>query len=421
MYNPAVEDTRAPLKEIIKLNAYWFGLSYMWNGLHQLILPAVLLKFVDYQKKNTTLGLLTFAGLLIAAIIQPISGALSDRWSSTLGRRRPLILLGTMSDFIFLAVLAWAGGLPWIAVGYIGLQITSNIAHGPAQGLLPDLVPPPQRGLASGIKNLMDMAGLLTAMLVLGRMFDPEAYHLIPSMALIAAFLACGAGVTLIGVREQASNTSASRKETQLGVQKSPDSRCRKSSYSWLLASRFLFLFGIYGVQGFIQYYIRDVMQVENPVKLTANLLAIIIIALMVFALGGGLLGDRIGHKRVLYLASGLGAVGSLLLIGARTPTTLLVYGSVLGAGLGLFLTSNWAIANILAPSEQAGKYLGLSNLATAGAGAVARLAGPVIDVLNNLKAGLYFGYTFLFLLGAIAILASVVFLRRVEESWVTE
>jgi MFS family permease len=393
----------------------------MWNGLHQLILPAVLLNFVDYQKKNTTLGLLTFAGLLIAAIIQPISGALSDRWRSAWGRRRPLILLGTLCDFIFLAVLAWAGGLLWIAVGYIGLQITSNLAHGPSQGLLPDRVPPPQRGLASGIKNLMDMAGLMAAMLILGRVLDPEAYHLIPSIALIAAFLACGAAVTLIGVREQSSITSVSRNGSQNGVKLSPDSRCRKSSYTWLIASRFIFLFGIYGVQGFIQYYIRDVMSVENPVKLTADLLALIILALMVFALGGGLLGDRIGHKRVLYLASVIGAAGSLLLIGARTPTTLLVYGSVFGAGLGLFLTSNWALANILAPSEQAGKYLGLSNLATAGAGAVARLTGPLIDTLNNAWDGVYFGYTFLFILGALATLSSMIFLSRVEECLVTE
>ena len=393
----------------------------MWNGLHQLILPAVLLNFVDYQKKNTTLGLLTFAGLLIAAIIQPISGALSDRWSSAWGRRRPLILLGTLCDFLFLAVLAWAGGLIWIAVGYIGLQFTSNVAHGPTQGLLPDRVPLPQRGLASGIKNLMDMAGLMAAMLILGRVLDPDGYHLVPSMALISAFLACGAAVTLIGIREQSSNTPASRNGTQNEVKIPPDSHCRKTSYTWLIASRFIFLFGIYGVQGFIQYYIRDVMRVENPVKLTADLLALIILALMVFALGGGLLGDRIGHKRVLYLASVIGAVGSLLMIGARTPTTLLVYGSVFGAGIGLFLTSNWALANILAPSDQAGKYLGISNLATAGAGAVARLTGPLIDALNNARDGMYFGYTFLFILGALATLTSVILLRRVEVCWVSE
>jgi MFS family permease len=118
----------------------------------------------------------------------------------------------------------------------------------------------------------------------------------------------------------------------------------------------------------------------------------------MVFALLGGLLGDRIGHKRLLYIASMLGAVGSLLLMKARTPETLLLYGSVFGAGIGLFLTSNWALANILAPSERAGKYLGFSNLATAGAGAVARLTGPVVDAINNEWAGMYRGYTLLFI-----------------------
>jgi Na+/melibiose symporter-like transporter len=120
-----VNDPHAPFSEILKLNAYWFGLSFMWNGLHQLILPAVLLNFVDYRLKNTTLGLLTFIGLVIAALIQPISGALSDRWTSAWGRRRPLILLGTAGDFMFLAILAWAGGIIWVAVGYIGLQLTS--------------------------------------------------------------------------------------------------------------------------------------------------------------------------------------------------------------------------------------------------------------------------------------------------------
>jgi MFS family permease len=174
-------------------------------------------------------------------------------------------------------------------------------------------------------------------------------------------------------------------------------------------------LFGIYGVQGFIQYYIRDVMRVDNPVKLTADLLAMIILTLMVFALAGGIVGGQIGHKRLLYLASILGATGSLLLIAARTPMTLLIFGSIFGAGIGLFLTSNWALANILAPTEQAGKYLGFSNLATAGAGAAARLTGPLIDVLNNARDGLYLGYTLLFIVGAIATLASVLLLPRVQ------
>ena len=105
--------------ELLVLNTYWLGLSFMWNGLHVIILPAVLLNYVPEQMKNTALGMLTFTGLIIAMLVQPISGVLSDRWVSRWGRRRPLILLGTLGDFIFLAILGWAGGLPWLALGYI--------------------------------------------------------------------------------------------------------------------------------------------------------------------------------------------------------------------------------------------------------------------------------------------------------------
>jgi MFS family permease len=411
-----VKNTRASISEIYSLNAYWFGLSFLWNGIHQLILPAVLLNFVDYQRKNTTLGLLTFAGLFVAAIVQPISGSISDRWRSSMGRRRPLIFLGTLSDFIFLTLLALSGGLVWVSVGYIGLQFTSNIAHGPAQGLLPDRVPPPQRGIASGVKNIMDMAGLVAAMLILGRILDPEAHHLVPAMIIISTVLVCGAAVTLIGVHEQPSSGLTKQESIMNGLDLDNPTRVYIYSYGWLMASRFIFLIGVYAIQGFVQYYIRDVMKAVNPVKLTADFLATIILALMVFALGGGWFGDRIGHKRMLYIASAFGAVGSLLLMGARTPLTLQIYGSVFGAGVGLFLTSNWALANLLAPSDEAGKYLGLSNLATAGAGALARLTGPIIDIMNHAVEGMFYGYTLLFVLGVITALFSVFLVQKVDD-----
>ena len=129
------------IRQMLVLNAYWVGLSFMWNSLHPIILPAVLLNFVPDDRKNTYLGLLTFAGLFIAMLIQPLSGALSDSWASRFGRRRPLIVIGTLFDFVFLVLLAYGGGLLWLFIGYIGLQFSSNIAHGPLQGLLPDRVP----------------------------------------------------------------------------------------------------------------------------------------------------------------------------------------------------------------------------------------------------------------------------------------
>jgi MFS family permease len=185
------------------------------------------------------------------------------------------------------------------------------------------------------------------------------------------------------------------------------------SSFTWLIASRFAFLLGIYDIQVFAQYYIRDVIAVDNPVKLTGDLLAAITVALIIFSLLGGWLGDRIGHRRLLYVACAIAMVGSSLLLLARTPGTLLIFGALLGSGIGLFLTSNWALFNELVPIGKAGMYLGLTNLATAGAGAAGRLGGPFIDLLNNANPGQYHGYSAMFIFGAVCALVSALLLWK--------
>jgi MFS family permease len=164
---------------------------------------------------------------------------------------------------------------------------------------------------------------------------------------------------------------------------------------------------------------VRDVLRPPNAGRLIGDLLATITAGTILFALLGGRLGDRLkgGHKPVLFLAGGISAAGYLLIMQARTPLSLLLFGGLLGVGLGLFLTANWALANQLAPPQSAWKYLGLTNLATAGAAALARLGGPLIDLGNNLNPGAFWGYTGMFLLGMLAALASVWMLRGVKES----
>ncbi len=406
--------TKSRTADLFIINVYWLGLSIMWNSLHVLILPAVLLNFVPETRKNTYLGLLTFVGLIIAMLVQPLSGNRSDRWRSRWGRRRPLITLGTGLDFIFLAFLGWAGGLLWIAIGYIGLQFTSNIAHGPAQGLIPDRVPPEKHGAASGIKNLFDMSGLVVASLLMGNLLDPQAARPLVPMLVIAGILLVSAAVTLLGTRE----------EPHLDVpeedpaERTPITRILSENprYARLIASRFAFLIGVYAVQSFAQYFIRDVIDTPNPVKLTGDLMAAIALPLIAFAVGGGWLGDRFGHRKMLYIASGFGILGSLTLMTARTSTQVLVCGAILGLGVGLFLTSNWATLSRMAPVTQAGAYLGLTNLATAGSAASGRLLGPMIDLLNNARPGSFLGYTAMFAFGAVSILLSAILLSQVKE-----
>ena len=410
--------------ELLVLNTYWLGLSFMWNGLHVIILPAVLLNYVPAELKNTALGMLTFTGLIIAMLVQPLSGVLSDRWVSRWGRRRPLILLGTLGDFIFLAILGWAGGLPWLALGYIGLQFSSNMAHGPMQGLMPDQLPPGAARRRLGIQK-------------------PDRYARHGGLVALpgAAVRPCrrppqpAAGGDHRGIGRGGSSHADRRAREGCPAYPSAQPMRRQnrlsgpaplaalfhhgalSPYARLIIARFAFLLGVYGIQTFAQYYVQDVLKAADPPKLTGDLLAAIAVSLIIFALLGGWLGDRFGHIRMHYVAGGIATLGSLLMLFARTPLTLLIFGSVFGIGIGLFLTANWALASLLAPPGDAGKYLGLTNIATAGSAAVGRLLGPLIDLANNARPGEYLGYTGLFLFSAVCALGSIFLIRRVNHT----
>ena len=90
-------------RDHLTMNVYWFGLAFMWNALHPIVLPALLLRMVPEALKNTYLGGLTFAGLVLAMLVQPLAGGLSDStesWSSVLrdlkrrGMLAPVLAIG---------------------------------------------------------------------------------------------------------------------------------------------------------------------------------------------------------------------------------------------------------------------------------------------------------------------------------------
>jgi Na+/melibiose symporter-like transporter len=401
-------------KDYIAINVYWFGLAFLWNALHPIVLPALLLRYVPEALKNTYLGGMTFVGLVLAMVIQPLAGALSDSTRTRWGRRRPWMLWGTLCSLLFLVLMAVTGRLWGIVVGYLLLQLASNSAHGPAQGLIPDLVPADHRGLASGVKNLFDMGGLVVTSLVAGQLMHEDN----PSLAfgVIAAVLTASTFITITGTREEPSqaavstlqSTSVKRSTFRVALQQYP-------RYRRLLFSRFLILLGVYVVQSFVQYYIRDWLQIPDAVAVTGNLMAAIGVMLTLLVFPAGWLSDRVGRLRLNIIGGALAALGLGLLVFARSVTSLYIFGAVIGMATGTFLSVNWALATDLIPAEEAGKYLGLSNLATAGAGAASRLAGPVIDGMNVLLPGRYLGYPAVFLLAACSTLTGTLLLSRLK------
>ena len=75
--------------QFLKLVAYHFAVNFLWGALLTIVIPSQVRAIVGQEGKEAALGSVLAAGAIIAMITQPIFGALSDRCTHKLGRRRP--------------------------------------------------------------------------------------------------------------------------------------------------------------------------------------------------------------------------------------------------------------------------------------------------------------------------------------------
>ena len=97
----------------------------------------------------------------------------------------------------------------------------------------------------------------------------------------------------------------------------------------------------------------------------------------------------------------------------------LVVGGAIIGIGTGFFYAANWALGADLAPKAEAARYLGISNLAGAGAGAVGGyIGGPIADYFTaNTPQIQGLGYMLLFAIYGAMFLVSIVALRGIRAA----
>ena len=124
-----------------RISLFWVGLSFMWGALNIQVLPSVVSDMVGPDLQGTAIGAIIFVGLVIAIIVQPAAGALSDRARFRVGRRRPFMLAGVLVVIPFLVVIGLTPYYWVLFLAVVGVQVGGNIAHGPYQGVIPDQVP----------------------------------------------------------------------------------------------------------------------------------------------------------------------------------------------------------------------------------------------------------------------------------------
>jgi len=457
----------------ILINIYWLGLNIASGSLTPYILPVLVAMLVGEANKNTALGDLRAWGLLVAILFQPTMGLLSDRSTLRWGRRRPFIVAGTLLDLVFLLLLGLAGlywkSFPLLFAALMLLQASSNTAHGALQGLIPDLVPEDQRGRSSGVKAMFELLPVILVGFTIAKVVETNTW-----LAIIAVMIALTLGMLLtLPVREEPlrekvetplrpaltrivmltlifavvwrvarggldfvisalQGTGAMQlaivaltglvamvASIVLGVWWSArvgigEGARKYPSFTWGVINRLLYLAAVGSIQGFALYFLRDVIKVPNAGAATGNLMIAVGVFTLLATLPSGFLSDRFGRK-ALVAASGLvAALGTGLLLVSPNMTMVLISGVLIGMASGTFMTVNWALGTDLVPPEEAGRYLGVSNLAGAGAGVLgAGLGGPLADFFNQYSPGL--GYLVIFGIYGVCFILSAVSLRWVQ------
>jgi MFS family permease len=388
------------------LALYWVAIGYLWQSLGTLILPDAVREIVGSARQGTALSVLEGIGTVVAVVWQPVAGTLSDRTRSRWGRRRPYLVTGTVGDVLFLLGLALSGSFWPLVVFYTLLQLASNTAQGPYQGLAPDVVPENQRGTASGFYGLANLFGILAGTLVAGYILGHAGRP--AAVSSIALFLVVTMLVTVLFVPERRDLPPArvgSPLEVVLATFGTP---LRHPSFLWLMGSRLLILMGIVGIQSFAFFYFADSFFHGNSkatTNATAGLVGLVVLLAILVTWPAAKLSDRVGRKPLIVIGGALATAGMLVLVfsGYRwlpaavlapiaaalaipeLAAQVLAAGVLIGIGFGAFISVDWAfIADVIPTSDEAGTFFGFSNIATAGAGVIARFAaGFLLDYFN--------------------------------------
>jgi len=436
--------------ELIRISLYWLALSGLWAGMAFEIQPSIAqhlicptgVSFVDCAKlpadqlneiafgikvkAEVAIGIVGLIGAIVAFIVQPIAAALSDYTNSRLGRRRPWILVGTALDVVFLVALANAQTYLAFAVLITLLQFSSNLAQGPFQGYVPDLVPERQVGTASGIVGLMSVTGQLVGTAIAG---IAVAAHNVPLGIFALAVLEVGTMLPAVfGVADRPVAMVRRSGTVIAGVRGALSEAWQHRSFIWLLGSRFFILMttGTVVVEAAL-FLERSLGYTEDQTSITIIvLLAITVLSAAGVAAWAGGASDRYGRRQVIWLGCAIGAAGMAVLAltpiqpeigfqGVRFPLVALAAVPV-GIGAGMFLAVDWALMVDIIPKATAGRYMGLSNVVTATSGALAgTIAGLVIAGTTSATGDPALGPRVAFLLTLVYYLVGALLLRRVD------
>lgn len=351
------------------------GLSHLLNDTLQAVIPAMLPILEESLGLTfTQLGLIAFTLNIVASVMQPIVGLVTDR------RPMPYALpLGLTSSMIGIFLLALAPNFWVILLSVLFIGIGSAVFH-PEGSHVAYLAAGPRRGLAQSIYQVGGNAGQSLAPLI-------TALVLVPLGQFGAIWFTLIAGVAVIFLTYIARWYARQIKDRTVVQEKKQDQgrqlQIRKAIRNTLLILIFLVFARSWYQNAIANFY--AFYAIENYNVSIAKSQIYTFTFLLMGAVGtflGGPLADRFGRKNII--------VFSLL---APAPLTLLlpfvgpVFAIIFLAIIGLLLLSSFSVAVVYAQELVPSKIGTMSGLIVGlafGMGAVGSvILGWLIDTIG--------------------------------------
>jgi MFS family permease len=401
---PAAAEGRASTRFIA---IYAIAYATLWLALLTPAIISLALRVRQLAPGNAAepISWVLMTGALVALVSNPVFGALSDRTKSRFGRRRPWLVGGVLCGCAALAVIGLAPTIKIVLLGWCLAQLAYNAVLASLVAIIPDRIPPAQRGTVVGILGVCMPIGQITGTYLVQQLsFNMTWVLVVPGLIGIAGVL-----LLVFALPEEPRQPAPSLRAqaSQPAAVAVPPRDRRDFSWAWL--SRVLFTTGSCFLQAYQPFLLIEKLGV-NPAdvpRLIFRSTVVGAVMVVLWSLIAGRLSDRTRRRKPFVMAGSVIQGLGLWVIAASDSYTMLLLGVALtGVGHGVYEGVDLALVTDVLPDrdQHAAKDLGLLNIANTLPQIIAPLCAPAILAISRGDYALLYAVA-----GALAVLGAAV------------